>query len=103
MDICCLCGNAWISACPKKPRGRTKMLKVHGRSPTEKPVITLSKNGQPIGDRKTTTFTITWFLKKLGEANPTLKFDIGDFCPTFSSDQDESGTPITQTPGGATS
>lgn len=28
------------------------MLKVHGRSPTEKPVITLSKKGQPIGDRK---------------------------------------------------
>ncbi|KAL6564918.1 hypothetical protein OROMI_016368 [Orobanche minor] len=46
---------------------------------------------------------MTWFLKKLGEANPTLKFDIGDFCATFSSDQDESGTPITQTPGGATS
>ncbi|KAL6571205.1 hypothetical protein OROHE_002848 [Orobanche hederae] len=46
---------------------------------------------------------VTWFLKKSGEANPTLKFDIGDFCATFSSDQDESGTPITQTPGGATS
>ncbi|KAL6543460.1 hypothetical protein OROHE_010082 [Orobanche hederae] len=46
---------------------------------------------------------MTWFLKKLGEASPTLKFDIGDFCATFSSDQDESGTPITQTPGGATS
>ncbi|KAL6582838.1 hypothetical protein OROMI_004916 [Orobanche minor] len=46
---------------------------------------------------------MTWFLKKLGEANPTLKFDIGDFCATFSSDQDESGTPITQTLGGATS
>ncbi|KAL6550585.1 hypothetical protein OROMI_021073 [Orobanche minor] len=46
---------------------------------------------------------MTWFLKKLGEANPTLKFDIGDFCATFSSDQDECGTPITQTPGGATS
>ncbi|KAL6527980.1 hypothetical protein OROHE_014930 [Orobanche hederae] len=46
---------------------------------------------------------MTWFLKKLGEANPTLKFDIGNFCATFSSDQNESGTPITQTPGGATS
>ncbi|KAL6587889.1 hypothetical protein OROMI_000867 [Orobanche minor] len=46
---------------------------------------------------------MTWFLKKLGEANPTLKFDIGDFCATFSSDQDETGTPITQTPGSATS
>ncbi|KAL6556911.1 hypothetical protein OROHE_006787 [Orobanche hederae] len=46
---------------------------------------------------------MTWFLKKLGEANPTLKFDIGDFCATFSSDSDESRTPITQTPGGATS
>ncbi|KAL6580437.1 hypothetical protein OROMI_008461 [Orobanche minor] len=232
MDICCLCGNAWISACSKKPRGRTKMLKVHGRSPTEKSVITLSKNGQPIGDRKVRSELsnflgtlvkhhvslthVNWhvvpqdlkrkilkytlydipahggkyinmilnslwrvhksrvkkdhntkydsdekrienrphdipledfkillkywadegvqslveenaarrnsyadphtlgrktlveikeklFLKKLGEANPTLKFDIGDFCATFSSDQDEPGTPITQTPGGATS
>ncbi|KAL6551267.1 hypothetical protein OROMI_021755 [Orobanche minor] len=46
---------------------------------------------------------MTWFLKKLGEANPTLKFDIGDFCATFSSDQDKCDTPITQTPGGATS
>ncbi|KAL6556816.1 hypothetical protein OROHE_006692 [Orobanche hederae] len=46
---------------------------------------------------------MTWFLKKLGEANHTLKFDIGDFCATFSSDQDETGTPITQTPEGATS
>ncbi|KAL6542596.1 hypothetical protein OROMI_024198 [Orobanche minor] len=46
---------------------------------------------------------MTWFLKKLGEVNPTLKFDIGDFCATFSSDQDESVTPITQTPRGATS
>ncbi|KAL6582617.1 hypothetical protein OROMI_004695 [Orobanche minor] len=46
---------------------------------------------------------MTWFLKKLGEANHTLKFDIGEFCATFSSDQDETGTPITQTPEGATS
>ncbi|KAL6574897.1 hypothetical protein OROMI_012182 [Orobanche minor] len=46
---------------------------------------------------------MTWFLKKLGEANPTLKFDIGDFCAPFSSDQDETGTPITQTPWSATS
>ncbi|KAL8147689.1 hypothetical protein AgCh_005133 [Apium graveolens] len=37
---------------PKKPRGRTKMLKVHGRSANEKPVIKFSKRGQPIGDRK---------------------------------------------------
>ncbi|KAL6558722.1 hypothetical protein OROMI_019072 [Orobanche minor] len=46
---------------------------------------------------------MTWFLKKLGEANPTLKFDTGDFCATFSSDQDGTGTPITQTPRSATS
>ena len=46
---------------------------------------------------------MTWYLKKLGEANPTLKFDIGDFCATFSSDQDETDTPMTLTPGGATS
>ncbi|KAL6579307.1 hypothetical protein OROMI_009523 [Orobanche minor] len=45
---------------------------------------------------------MTWFLKKLGEMNPTLKFDIEDFCATFSS-QDETGTPITQIPGGTTS
>ncbi|XP_063947022.1 uncharacterized protein LOC135151762 [Daucus carota subsp. sativus] len=45
---------------------------------------------------------MAWLLKKLGEANPSMKFDIGDFCATFSSDQDENGTPITpatQTPG----
>lgn len=31
------------------------MLKVHGRSSDEKPVITLSKRGQPVGDRKLTS------------------------------------------------
>ncbi|KAL6536732.1 hypothetical protein OROMI_026313 [Orobanche minor] len=46
---------------------------------------------------------MTWFSKKLGAVNPTLKFDVGDFCATFSSDQEETCTPITQTPGGATS
>ena len=46
---------------------------------------------------------MAWLLKNLGEANPTLKFDIGDFCATFSSDQDDNGTPQTRTPGGATS
>ncbi|KAK1356030.1 hypothetical protein POM88_049286 [Heracleum sosnowskyi] len=38
----------------KKRRGRTKMLKVHGRSTDEKKAIKLSKRGQPIGDRKLT-------------------------------------------------
>lgn len=45
---------------------------------------------------------MAWMLKKLGEANPDLKIDIGDFCATVSSDQDDNGTPITpatQTPG----
>ena len=42
---------------------------------------------------------IAWMLKKLGEANPNKKIDIGDFCATVSSDQDENGTPATQTPG----
>ncbi|KAL8124269.1 hypothetical protein AgCh_012061 [Apium graveolens] len=37
---------------PKKPRGRTEMLKVHGRSANEKLIIKFSKRGQPIGDRK---------------------------------------------------
>ena len=44
---------------------------------------------------------ITWVLKKLGDANLDLKFDIGDFSATVSSDQDDNGTPVTQ--GGATS
>ena len=44
---------------------------------------------------------LTWVLKKLGDANPDLKLNIGDFCATVSSDQDDNGTPVTQ--GGATS
>lgn len=47
---------------------------------------------------------MAWMLKKLGEANPGMKFDIGDYCATFSSDQDDNGTPITPvTQTGATS
>ena len=44
---------------------------------------------------------LTWVLKKLGDANPDLKLNIGDFCATVSSDQDDNDTPVTQ--GGATS
>lgn len=44
---------------------------------------------------------MAWLLTKLGEANPSLKVDITDFCATVSSDGDEFGTPITSgtTPG----
>ena len=48
---------------------------------------------------------ITWVLKKLGDANPDLNLNIGDFCPT-SSEQGDTGTPMTSTPmtqDGATS
>ncbi|KAK1402107.1 hypothetical protein POM88_001712 [Heracleum sosnowskyi] len=48
-----------VQPAPKKRRGRTKMLKVHGRSTDEKKAIKLSNRGQLIGDRKLT------FLKKL--------------------------------------
>ncbi|KAL8155641.1 hypothetical protein AgCh_000876 [Apium graveolens] len=40
---------------PKKFRGRSKMLKVYGRSSNEKVVITLSKRNHPIGDKKVTS------------------------------------------------
>ncbi|KAL6529120.1 hypothetical protein OROHE_014864 [Orobanche hederae] len=43
---------------------------------------------------------LTWALKKLGDANPDLKVDIGEFCATMSS-EDDNGTPMTQ--GGPTS
>ena len=35
-------------------------------------------------------------LKRLGEANPQLNLNVEDFCATQSSDQDETGTPLTQ-------
>lgn len=44
---------------------------------------------------------LAWFLKKLGEANHDMKLDVLDFCATFSSDQDDSGTPITPTDQGS--
>ncbi|KAL6546384.1 hypothetical protein OROMI_022105 [Orobanche minor] len=44
--------------------------------------------------------TLTWVLKKLGDANPDLKLDIGEFCATVSS-EDDNGTPMTH--GGPTS
>uniref|UniRef100_A0A164X872 Uncharacterized protein n=1 Tax=Daucus carota subsp. sativus TaxID=79200 RepID=A0A164X872_DAUCS len=44
---------------------------------------------------------MAWVLKKLGDANPGLKLDIGDYCPASSSEHDENGTPMTQ--DGATS
>ncbi|KAL6548788.1 hypothetical protein OROGR_008554 [Orobanche gracilis] len=43
---------------------------------------------------------LTWVLKKLGDANPDLKLDIGEFCATVSS-EDDNGTPMTK--GGPTS
>lgn len=39
-------------------------------------------------------------LKKLGEANPGMKLDIGNFCATVSSEEVGNGTPMTD---GATS
>nr|XP_017228538.1 PREDICTED: uncharacterized protein LOC108203844 [Daucus carota subsp. sativus] len=42
---------------------------------------------------------MTMMLKRLGNANPDLKLDLGDFCPTISSEQDDTGTPLT---GGTT-
>ncbi|KAL6569772.1 hypothetical protein OROMI_014286 [Orobanche minor] len=39
---------------------------------------------------------MSWMLKKLRDANPSLKFDITDLCATASSDQDDNGTPFTQ-------
>ncbi|WOG86504.1 hypothetical protein DCAR_0205715 [Daucus carota subsp. sativus] len=39
-------------------------------------------------------------LKKLGEANPGMNLDVGNFCATISSEADGNGTPITD---GATS
>lgn len=38
---------------------------------------------------------MSMFLKKLGEDNPALNLDMGDFCATFSSEDDENGTPLT--------
>ncbi|XP_063948205.1 uncharacterized protein LOC108217084 [Daucus carota subsp. sativus] len=37
---------------------------------------------------------MAWMLKKLAEANPGMKIDIGDFCAAESSDHDENGTPF---------
>lgn len=37
-----------------------------------------------------------WIFKKLLDSNPELKIDIRDFCVTMSSDQDDSGTLVTQ-------
>ena len=38
---------------------------------------------------------MTMMLKRLGNANPDLKLDLGDFCPTISSEQDDTDTPLT--------
>ncbi|KAK1378070.1 hypothetical protein POM88_024814 [Heracleum sosnowskyi] len=40
---------------------------------------------------------LTWVLKKLGEANPDMKIDLGDLCATISTDN-ENGTPMTGGP-----
>ena len=38
---------------------------------------------------------IAMVMKKIGEANPGLNLDVGDFCATLSSEEDENGTPFT--------
>lgn len=41
---------------------------------------------------------MSMLLKKLGEANPDLNLDLGDFscCATMSSEDDENATPLTR-------
>ena len=40
---------------------------------------------------------VSWVLKKLGEANPDLNLDVGDFCVTTTSDEDDIVTLVTPT------
>ena len=38
---------------------------------------------------------VSLVLKNLSEANPDLNLDVGDFCVTTTSDEDDIGTPVT--------
>lgn len=49
------------------------MLKVHGRSPGEKPVIHLNRRGQPIGDKKLTS-ELSNFLGALVKDHVSLTY-----------------------------
>lgn len=40
----------FVVVAPRKPRGRTKLTKVYGRSADEKVFINLNARGQPISD-----------------------------------------------------
>ena len=56
---------------PKKPRGKSKMLKVHARGPDDKVVITLNEDGQPVSDNIS---ELSNFLGTLAKDNVSLTY-----------------------------
>lgn len=59
---------------PRKPRGRTKMSKVHARSPDEKVVITLNGLGQPVSEDQSIITELSNFLGTIAKDNVSLTY-----------------------------
>ena len=56
---------------PKNPRGKSKMTKVHARTPDDKVVIELNEDGQPVSDNIT---ELSNFLGTLAKDNVSLTY-----------------------------
>lgn len=69
--MCCL---IHIVLDPRKPRGRTKLSKVHERGADEKIMITLNEAGQPISENQKIITELTNFVGTLARDNVSLTY-----------------------------
>lgn len=64
----------YIVLAPRKPRGRTKMAKVHARRLAEKIPITLNEDHQPVSDNQKIITELTNFVGSLARDNVSLTY-----------------------------
>ena len=57
---------------PRKPRGRSKLEKIHGRTLDKRPVIQLNKYGQPVSDDDRVVAELKRFLGTVVKDNVSL-------------------------------
>ena len=59
---------------PRKPRGPTKMIKVHARTAENKVVITLNEDHQPVSDNQKILTELNNFVGTLARDNVSLTY-----------------------------
>lgn len=59
---------------PRKPRGPSKMSKVHARGPEEKVVVSVNEDGQVVSDDEKIITELSRFLGVLARDNVSLTY-----------------------------